>query len=158
MLPTFLIASLSNVQEPLTVRMPPPSVTSRAWLLLANEAPLSSDFCKGSLKWEEGAYYLHIRAHNRDPIKLMIYPPRNGDDWGFKLLTSSVRSSKAVDAKGLKKPPMSWTKLFAESIFYLPTLFENAQTFQVRVIPENGKLLCFFEKTPPPSWVLFTLS
>lgn len=155
----FVLALTANSQGQDAMRMPPPTILSRAWMVLANEGPIGTDkFCTASTTWTDGAYYLRIHSEGQGKWKLMLIPPQGGMDWQIKVLQSKkerIKGDEQAD-QSQKRRVVAWSHSFARAIRNFPPPFDGASTFKVRAIPEENRVVYFLEKDAPPAWVTFT--
>jgi len=154
----FMLALTANSQSQDAMRMPPPTILSKAWMALANDGPIGTDtFCAASITWTDGAYYLRIQSEGQGKWKLMLIPPQGGMDWQIKVLQSKKERIKGDEqADQSQKRRVAWSISFARAIRNLPPPFDGASTFKVRAIPEENRVVYFLEKDAPPAWMTFT--
>ena len=152
------IGPLGNSHNQKAVSYPLPTILSKAWMMLAEQGPISGDFTKAAIQWKDGAFYMHIDAGQKRRWKLMLTPPLRHMDWRVHILCPKEEKIQALQGSDNPKDPrVVWSRSFAKAIPHLPALYTDVATFQVRAIQEEKQVVYFLEIGSPPAWITFTV-
>ena len=152
------LALTAKIQGQDSIRTPPPSVLSEAWVTISSEGPIGDAFCAASTSWFDGAYYMHVKSADYGTWKLMLMPPIGRKDWQIKVLRSAVdrRSGNAI-ANQARRDRSAWSVDFAKAMRKIPQPFIGATSFKVRAVKEDKLVTYYLEKSSPPAWMIFTV-
>jgi hypothetical protein len=152
------LGSRGNSQNQKAVSYPPATVLSKAWMMLAEQGPITNNFTKAAIQWKDGAFYMHIDAGQKRRWKLMLTPPLRDMDWRVQILSPKVVQGQAHQGPDNHKDPrVDWSRSFAKAIPHLPALYTDVATFQVRAVPKQERVVFFLEIGTPPAWITFTV-
>lgn len=142
----------------LDVRSPPPSIMSKAWMMLAEKGPISNDFTEVSIAWSDGAFYMKVSSGRQGRWKLMLTPPLRDKGWKVSLLSSRVGTSQGgTKSASDHLQNVAWSRSFAMAYRQLPSAFVEAMAFQIRAISELKQIRYFMEIRTRPAWITFSV-